>query len=577
VIDPTVLVLGGVLLIVLVAALSHRTGVASPLILLVVGVAVGYLPGVPEVAVPSSWILDGVLPALLYGAAINVPITDFRRNLRAIAGLSVVLVLLSTLVIGLLLHALLPALPLAAAFAVAAVVGPTDAVAATSIAKRMGLPERLVAILEGESLVNDATALVLLRSAVAAVASASGAPTPWAIGGQFLYAVLVGAGVGMAVGFLTVWARSRLSDPVLTTTVSFVVPFAAFLPAERLGASGVLATVVAGLVTGARGARRFAASQRVSEHQNWRTVQFVLEHGVFLAMGLQFKHLVTELDACDESLLSALTIGLLVAAVLVGVRAAYVGITLPTARALDRAALGRSRLLEQRAEEVGALDPDDQRGAERKAAAERRIAQRRADLAFLRNHGFSWRGGVVLSWAGMRGVVTLAAAQSLPDDLPQRPLLVLVAFTVAVVTLLGFGGTLPVVIRATRIPAADAGEFRDELTELMRTVTTSSLRVLDDPEQIRVGGRQADPSVLEALRERYDRSAEQPEEDEQSPEADADLRRQYLVLRRRMRQAAREELLDARAVGNYSSRAITAAQDLLDIDDAREDRVAREL
>jgi monovalent cation/hydrogen antiporter len=180
--DPTVLVLGGVLLIVLVAALSHRTGVAPPLILLVVGVAVGYLPGVPEVSVPSSWILDGVLPPLLYGAAINVPVTDFRRNLRAIVGLSVVLVLITTLVIGLLLHALLPGLPLAAAFAVAAIVGPTDAVAATSIAKRMGLPERLVAILEGESLVNDATALVLLRSAVAAVASASAAPSAWAIG-----------------------------------------------------------------------------------------------------------------------------------------------------------------------------------------------------------------------------------------------------------------------------------------------------------------------------------------------------------------------------------------------------------
>jgi CPA1 family monovalent cation:H+ antiporter len=294
-------------------------------------------------------------------------------------------------------------------------------------------------------------------------------------------------------------------------------------------------------------------------------------------MGLEFKHLAGELVARDESLAQAVGIGLLVAAVLFVVRAAYVGVTLPAARALDRAALGRAHRLEERAEAVGDLEPGDQREAERKAAAERRIAQRRADLDFLRNHGFSWRGGVVLSWAGMRGVVTLAAAQSLPDELPQRPLLILVAFTVAVATLLGFGGTLPLVIRATRIPSADADEFRDELTELMRTVTTSSLRVLDDPEQIRVGGRPADASVLEALRERYDRSAEETEQDEQSPEGNADLRRQYLVLRRRMRQAAREELLDARAMGNYSSRAITAAQDLLDIDDAREDRVAREL
>jgi CPA1 family monovalent cation:H+ antiporter len=576
VIDPTVLLLGGVLLIVLVASLSHRTGVAPPLILLVVGVAAGYLPGVPEVAIPSSWILDGVLPPLLYAAAITVPVTDFRRNLRAITGLSVVLVLVSTAAVGLLIHLLLPAVPLPAAFAVAAVVSPTDAVAATSIAKRMGLPERLVTVLEGESLVNDATALVLLRSAVATVAAA-GAPNGWAIGGGFLYAVTVGVAVGIGIGFATTWVRARLSDPVLTTTVSFIVPFAAFLPAERLGASGVLATVVAGLVTGARGARRFAAAQRVSEHTNWRTVQFVLEQGVFLAMGLELRHLVLELDSRNESLEYAVGIGVVVAALLVVVRAAYIGVTLPLARAADRSALGRMHLLEQRAEELGNLDPGDQRQAERKAAAERRIAQRRADLDFLRRHGFSWRGGVVLSWAGMRGVVTLAAAQSLPDDLPQRPLLVLVAFTVAVVTLLGFGGTLPLVIRATRIPAADAEEFRDELAELMRTVTTSSLRVLNDPEQVRVGGRDADPGVLAALRERYDRSAEDAEEDEQTQEESWDQRRQYIVLRRRMRQAAREELLDARATGNYSSRAITAAQDLLDIEDAREDRVAREL
>jgi CPA1 family monovalent cation:H+ antiporter len=294
-------------------------------------------------------------------------------------------------------------------------------------------------------------------------------------------------------------------------------------------------------------------------------------------MGLELKHLVTELGGRNESLGHAVGIGLVVAAVLVGVRAVYVAVTLPMARAADRAALGRMHLLEQRAEEVGSVDPGDQREAERKAAAERRIAQRRADLDFLRNHGFSWRGGVVLSWAGMRGVVTLAAAQTLPDDLPQRALLVLVAFTVAVVTLLGFGGTLPLVIRGTRIPAADAEEFRDELAELMRTVTTSSLRVLDDPEQVRVGGQEADESVLAALRERFGRSEEESEEDEQSPEDSSDRRRQYIVLRRRMRQAAREELLDARAVGNYSSRAITAAQDLLDIEDAREDRVAREL
>jgi NhaP-type Na+/H+ or K+/H+ antiporter len=571
-IDPSVLVIAGLVLIVLVAAFSRRTGIASPLILLVVGVALGYLPGVPAVIIPHEWILAGVLPPLLYASAVNLPTADIRRNIQSIGSLSIVLVIVSTAITGWLLFALFKDLNVYAALAVGAVISPTDAIAATAVAQRFGLPERILTVLEGESLVNDATALVLLRSFTAA--AGVGAVNVLLVGGQFLYAVVAGAAIGLVAGFATVALRARLSDPVLTTTISFVVPFIAYLPAERIGASGVLATVVAGLVTRARGGRLFDASQRVSDHTNWRTVQFVLEHAVFLVMGLEFRHLVAGLGKDGASLLVAIGVGVLLAVLLFAVRALYLAAELPLLRRREQRALQREQHLEERAERLAA-DDDSATGrqADRRDRAERMVARERADLAFLRENGPSWRGSLIISWSGMRGVVTLAAAQSLPEDFPYRPLLVIIAFTVAVVTLLGFGGTLPLVIRATRIRGTDQGERRTEVRELLDQVTASSLSLLDDPEQTMVRGKPADPRVVEMLRERYGRSPADVAEPDEHPDTGADLREQYAVLRRRMRQAAREELLDARAVGTFSTRAISAAQGILDFDDAREDRI----
>jgi CPA1 family monovalent cation:H+ antiporter len=547
------------------------------LLLLVAGVAVGYLPGVPAVSIPHEWILDGVLPPLLYATAVNLPTTDVRRNIQPIASLSVVLVVVSTAITGWLVFSVFEPLNLYAAFAVGAVISPTDAVAATSIARRLGLPERVVTVLEGESLVNDATALVLLRSFTAA--AIAGSVNLLLVGGQFLYAVVVAVAVGLVAGFATVALRARLSDPVLTSTISFVVPFIAFLPAERLGASGVLATVVAGLTTRARGRRRFDAAQRVSDRTNWRTVQFVLEHAVFLAMGLEFRHLAE--GFVDERgmtpLVLALGFGCLLTLLLFLVRALYVAAELPLLRRRERRVLDREHQLAEQVEELQATDATGGREADRKDRAERSLAQKQADLRFLRDNGVSWRGSLVVAWSGMRGVVTLAAAQSLPEDFPDRSLLVLVAFTVAVVSLLAFGGTLPLVIRATGIEGVDRRARRDEVRELLDQVTASSLSVLTDPEQVTVRGAPADPRVIEMLRERYGRSPAEAAEPDEHPTTGSQLREQYIVLRRRMRQAAREELLDARAVGHFSTRAISTAQNILDLDDAREDHIVDQL
>lgn len=209
--------------------------------------------------------------------------------------------MVTALVVGGFLYLVFPDLSLPAAIALGAVVSPTDAVAATSIGKKLGLPPRLVTVLEGESLVNDASALVLLRAATTAAAVVGSSVSSDAldvgeVGVLFVYSVVMAIVLGMVTGVLTVFVRSKLRDPVLDTAVSFAVPFLAYIPAEELGASGVLAVVVTGIYTGHNSARFLSPQSRISERVNWRTVQFLLENGVFLLMGAEIKAIVGEVE-----------------------------------------------------------------------------------------------------------------------------------------------------------------------------------------------------------------------------------------------------------------------------------------
>ena len=277
------------------AGLARRFGLSAPLVLTVVGVIASYLPFVPEVELEPELILVGLLPPLLYAAAIRTSLVDFRRNARPIALLSVGLVVFTTGAIGLLVWWLLP-VPLAAGIALGAVVAPPDAVAATSIARRVGMPRRVVTILEGESLVNDATALVLLRTAVVAI---GGSVSAWEVGGAFLLSAVGGAAVGFAVAFVLAKLRRRLTDPVQDTTMSLLTPFVAYLAAEQIEGSGVLAVVVAGLLLGHKAPVIQTAASRISERTNWRTVQFLLENTVFLLIGMQASVIIGEVARSD--------------------------------------------------------------------------------------------------------------------------------------------------------------------------------------------------------------------------------------------------------------------------------------
>nr|WP_218869121.1 sodium:proton antiporter [Leifsonia psychrotolerans] len=554
----------GLLIVVGVATVAPRLGVAAPLVLVVLGISASFLPGVPEVNVPPEAILAFVLPPILYSAAVNVPLVDLRRNLKAITSLSVLLVIVSAVVSGLVLHLLLPGLDVAAAIALGAVISPPDAVAATAIGKRLGLPPRLVTVLEGEGLVNDASALVLLRSAIAATA---GTVSLWQIAGDFVYAVAGAIVVGLALGWATVLVRSRLRSTVLNTTISFAVPFLAYIPAEEINASGVLAVVVAGLVTGHASATYFSAQDRISERLNWRTIQFILENGVFLLMGFEIKTLIEEVHDDNLGVWHAIGLGLLITVLLIVIRIVFVAPLIAVLKRDQRRAVSRGPALASALDRLDAQPIPDQRSAKRTRRVRHFLHRKQADVESLAADGLSWRGGAVLAWSGMRGVVTLAAAQSLPLGVAYRPQLILIAFTVALVTLLGQGSTLPLLIRKLRIVGSDADADRAELADLIGDISQIGRESLDARNLVQDDGTPFDHAVIERVRsdsillseaiaELTDPSGIGPHE-------------QQRALRLRILQAERAALLDARSTGSYSSRVLARAQDMLDLEESR--------
>jgi CPA1 family monovalent cation:H+ antiporter len=560
----------GIAILVAVAYFSRRLGIAAPLILVIVGVGISYLPGVPAIEVPHELVLDGLLPPILYAAAISVPVVDFRRNIGTITSLSFVLVIVTAFGTGFLLFALLPDLNLAAGIALGAIISPPDAVAATSIGRRLGLPPRMLTVLEGEGLVNDATALVLLRSATAA--AAGGLLTPWQTVGDFLFAIAVAVAIGLAIGFITVFVRSKLHDPVLDTAISIAVPFAAFVPTESLGASGVLAVVVAGLYTGHASPSTFTAQARISDRINWRTIQFLLENGVFLLIGLEIRTLIEEAHSDKLGAWEAIGIGVLAAVALAVLRFLWIGplvygLKLRSQRAEKQTLRMLLALNYFRSTPVhGSFE------ARRRKRFEQQYNRRRSDLEQARREQIDWRGGIVLSWSGMRGVVTLAAAQSLPLDIPYRAQLILIAFTVAVLTLLVQGGTLPYLIRWLGVVGVDKVEDQRELATLLDEISFAGLVVLSEPSEVLGTSEEVDPEVVERVRQASFVRAESAWErshDEGHEVTGATPHRLYRVLRLAVVEAERERLLELRSRGSYPSRILSQAQAMLDAEETR--------
>ena len=577
--------------IVTVTALAPRVGVSAPLLLVALGVAISLVPAVPAVEIEPEWILGVVLPPLLYATSVSMPTMDFRRDLTAISGLSVLLVVATSVVLGLLFSWLVPGVSLATGIALGAVLSPTDAVA-TSIVRKSGVSPRIVTVLEGESLLNDASALVLLRSAVAATAASV---SLWEVGTDFLFAVVVAVVIGALVGKVSLMVRTRVSDPHLTTAISFIVPFVAYIPAEHLDASGLVATVAAGLVAGS-GSVRLRPQDRIAEAANWRTLELLLEGAVFLLMGLELYGLVVEVREDHGSLWVAIGLGAMAAAVVLVVRAGYVAFLLATLRRRARRGVtmrGYLSAINDRTDALQSMSPEERArvrapapppGARRRllrrrrpvldpqappekrfAALRARVTRRIADIDYLQAEPLGPREGVVLVWAGMRGVVTLAAAQSLPRETPHRALLLLVAFVVAAGTLLVQGGTLGWVVRRLGL-ARDGEDDRAELDRLTGEMMRAATEMLDRPDLCRPDGSAYAPVVLEQARRISQRQKEQVDDDVAADEDRASVAAQVRELRLAVLDAQRDALLRLRDLGTASSGALTEALKVLDAD-----------
>lgn len=487
-----ILIIGLMALLVIVACneLAPKVGLASPLILLGLGIAIGFLPMVQAIAVSPEIILEAVLPPLLFGAAVSMPVMDFRRELVSVALLAVGLVVPSAVVLGVVVHALIPVIPMPWAIALGAVLSPTDAVA-VAIARGSGVSHRIITILEGEGLFNDATALVLLSSATAAgLMTDTSALEPVSLGADFLLALAVALAVGLVAGHLCVRASARIGDPTAHTVFSFTIPFLASLPAEHLGGSGLVAAVVAGLVVSLRGPVLVPPVNRRAAQQNWRTLMLVLEGGIFLVMGLQAYGIVSKVQhEAPGGLARAAVIAVLAGALTVALRALFVAPLLAWLR-LTRRHLRRR--LEQRDEHMRlfeerltlACQVDDEvlaarnlsrrewerslgRWHRRLESGRRRQRRSRGDMAYFVADTLGPREGAVIVWAGMRGAVTLAAAQTLPLSTPLRPFLLLVALLVAAGSLIIQGLTLPLLIRLVKPQMAQESQDSQERERLI--------------------------------------------------------------------------------------------------------------
>ncbi len=509
--DLLIVAVAGLLAIAGATQLSDRVKVAPALLLLGLGIVVGFLPVVPAIEIEPEIILEGVLPPLLYATAVSISTINFRRELAPVAVLAVLLVAVSAAVIGAVLTLVVPSLSLAWAVAMGAVLSPTDAVA-ISIARRLGVSQRIITVLEGEGLLNDATALVVLSSAVAA--ATAGTVTAAGVVGDFATAVLVALVVGWAVGELTLHLRARITDASVDTVISFTIPFLAALPAEHLGGSGLVAAVVAGLVTGHRSPRLLPPDHRIAGQETWHTVELVLEGFIFLVMGLQLFGIVEEVSAAGPSMTTAVWLAVLAGGLTVAVRAAVVA---PMLAWLRRRAERYATRWEEMSEPVQAFErrcqaiahgevPEDmqipwdphRRGVRRRlkralrlhhlpvssertqrraSEAVNRIRRRGADVEYYRDEPLGLREGAVIVWAGMRGAVTLAAAQTLPASAPNRPFLLLVAVLVAAGSLVIQGLTLPWMVKVVR-PSMEGPAGEEERGELVRLLVTAAKEVV---------------------------------------------------------------------------------------------------
>lgn len=504
------LVVLGLLVIIAVAAATGKLGWSAPITLVTLGAAVSFIPGIPRVHVEPDWILIGVLPPLLFASALRTSIVDARARRDPIIFLSVVLVAYTVVVVGFATWAIVPSITLAAGLAFGAVVAPTDAVAVGAVTRRAPLPRVVTTVLEGESLLNDATALAALNVTIAALTATVSVGQ---VAGGFAIAVLGGIGSGLLMGWLLGVVRSRLRASVLDTALSLAAPYVAFIPAQVLGGSGILAVVTAGLYLSYRSPSIQSPEARIAETLNWKTIGFLLDNAVFLVIGLSLAGIV---DAAIETEIPVLTM-------------VWICVLMLVLLLVSRLVWGLG------------LTAVFRFGPER-----------------FRRQSWHWHQTVVVSFAGVRGVVTLAAVFLLPDATPQRGFLQLLAFVVVIGTLLQ-SLLLPVLMRV--LPSLVAPNLEQERTETRLLLAEAQLSGLQ-----RVADLEASESPESLARLRADATflsdSLQNGGPDQEPAHEA-----YARLRKLTLEAERSAVLRARAARRFQEPSVRAVLRILDAEE----------
>ncbi|MEA9985006.1 MULTISPECIES: cation:proton antiporter [Subtercola] len=469
-----------------VSAFARWRGWPAPLLVVAVALGVSLIPAVPDVEINSEVILTIILPPLLYSAALDVSFQNFNQSLRQIRRLGIGLVIVTALVVGGVAYLLVPSLTLPGALLLGAVVSPPDAVSASAIGRRLGLPRRVMTVLSGESLINDAASLTLFKVFVAVIGGSA-----LSFGGvlwMFVVTIVVGIAVGLALGYVVQFIRVRIGDSLVGATLGLLVPFGAYAAGEALHGSGVLAVVAAGLYIGYNSPRT-GYETRLQERPVWASIDLLLEGFVFALIGLQVSSVASDVARSSLGLLPSLTLAVVVLAVVILVRPAFVF-----------AAYYRTRLRYGRIRNQPGI-----RSLPLVRRLRSRLEKPEPDL--------SWRELTVISWTGMRGVVTLAAAAAVPamtaaGAFAERDTITLVAFVVTVGTLLLQGLTLPWVI--TRLGVIDSGQDErdreDEVRIFELTVreTNEYVERHHDEWAAKYGGEELDRS-LSILQKQYER------------------------------------------------------------------------
>ena len=556
---------------IVVTAVAHRRGLEPALIMVVVGSAASFVPGFEAPELDSHVLLAVVLPPLLYSAALDFSFPTFLRNIRPILGLGVGLVVVTAFAVaGVSAWLAWVRLTFGTALVLGAIVAPPDAVTAVAVGRKLGLPKRVMAILTGESLINDAAALTLFSIAVAQVAGThTFIDNPLLL---FGYSAVLGPLVGAALGFVTLWIRKRLANPGLETVQGLVVPFAAFIAAEELHASGVLAVVVAGFVVG-NGTLGAGYQTRLQERYVWNSVDVLLEAFVFAYVGLHLRFVLDDLRQAHESLAEVAIASTIVLLIVLVIRPLSVfamfgrnqlsrhvesRLSVPVPAAGGRGALGtrkRDKVRDGAAESMAS-------GASRPRW--RTLIDRRA---------LSWQENVVVSWTGMRGVVTLAAAAAIPiqttsgEPFPERATIQAIAFVVSVGTLLIQGWTLPLLIRRLRLSrfSDDHAADREEELKAERVVHEAADQVLAEFRANPPEGM--DPRVLLEIRNIVARHSQDADE-MPDPEAHTKRAEVFAGLYRDVLAAQRAALIAERDQGRIEDEAARAMLDRLDLQEA---------